>query len=80
MDKERTTQEGQVTYLAGSARRPGYLPALAHPSRMRVAFLSLSFISSPWARYLWRGWYAAASAAVPTARPTALLGRGASAP
>ena len=29
MDKERTTQEGQVTYLAGTARRPGYLPALA---------------------------------------------------
>ena len=41
MDKERTTQEGQVTYpvLTG---RPGYLPALAHIS-MHVAFLSLSF-------------------------------------
>ena len=27
MDKEWTTQEGQVTYLVSTARRPGYLPA-----------------------------------------------------
>jgi len=30
MDKEWTTQEGQVTYLIRITRRPGYLPALAH--------------------------------------------------
>lgn len=29
MDKERTTQEGQVTYPVFTGR-PGYLPALAH--------------------------------------------------
>ena len=42
MDKERTTQEGQVTYPVFTGR-PGYLPALAHLT-MHVAFLSLSFI------------------------------------
>lgn len=34
MDKEGTTQEGQVTYLT-SVRRPGYLPALAPKGTLR---------------------------------------------
>ena len=35
--EERTTQGGRVTYLA-SARRPGYLPALAHLARCTLRF------------------------------------------
>jgi len=38
MDKEWTTQEGQVTYLVSITRRPGYLPALAHLVRCAVRF------------------------------------------
>ena len=38
MDKERTTREGQVTYLTSLVRRPGYLPALAHPAGCALRF------------------------------------------
>ena len=38
MDKEWTTREGQVTYLINAMRRPGYLPALAHPAGCALRF------------------------------------------
>jgi len=44
MDKERTTQEGQVTYLIDNNETAGLPTGSGTPFQMRVAFLSLSFL------------------------------------
>lgn len=49
MDKEWTTQEGQVTYLT-SVRRPGYLPALARTALCVFIFAAAVAALSLYAR------------------------------